>query len=217
MPPNICRGDCKECNGIKHSHGHAEKDYPESTYLYLRDRIKVENEDHKLEKYSQSEEDRDHRSYRYPRIPPPPLISLHPSPFSWLPPPYPSPLSLVRRQSVIKSASCPPQYGGDEMSFCPCIDPKCNIQPYSFGKHWKSPAEIKREVFSAVQPGSVEEHFRKSLGSDYEEPAPQVESLNSVDEHFAKALGNTWYSIKYKNCVDSAFRTRERVLSGCNL
>ena len=81
---------------------------------------------------------------------------------------------------------------------------------------------MKREVFSAVPPGfelpTVEEHFRKSLGSDYEE-APPVESLNSVDEHFAKALGNTWYNLKYKKSMDSPFtlKTRERVLSSCNL
>ncbi len=80
---------------------------------------------------------------------------------------------------------------------------------------------MKREVFSAVPPGfelpTVEEHFRKSLGSDYEDLSIPVESLNSVDEHFAKALVNTWYNIKYKKCVDPSFRTRDRVLSGCNL
>ena len=189
--------------------------------LHFRERMKQETNDHKDEKYYQIDDDREHRSFGYPRLPPPPLISLHPHSFSWLPPPYPAPLSLVRRQSVITSVSCPQQYPTDGMSLCPCIDPKCNIKKYPFGKKMTSPSGVKREVFSAVPPGfelpTVEEHFRKSLGNDYEDVPVPADSLNSVDEHFAKALGNTWYNIKYKKCVKSPYRTRERVLSSCNL
>lgn len=42
----------------------------------------------------------------------------------------------------------------------------------------------------------VEEHFRRSLGSDYKHVSPNVKTVaGSVDDHFAKALGDTWAQI----------------------
>ena len=218
-----CGKDCVECKALSQPPSPKSLAYHEHGYMPLYpEMIKREAGDLEDDKHYRPEDERDHKFHRYPRIPPPPLISLRPPPL-WLPPHFPSPLSLVRRQSVITSACCPQQYiGADGVSICPCANPKCNIQAISFGSHVKSPSAMKREVFSAVPPGfelpTVEEHFRKSLGNDYEE-APPVESLNSVDEHFAKALGNTWYNLKYKKSMDTPFtmKTRERVLSSCNL
>ena len=216
-----CGKNCAECNA------HSYPPSPKSLSLFEQtfakrypELIKSERPDKEDERHIRGNEERDHRGPKYARIPPPPLVSLHPPSFTWFPPPFPSPLSLIRRQSVITSACCPQQYVGAEgVSICPCANPKCNIQAISFGSHLSSHAAGKRELYSAVPPGfelpTVEEHFRKSLGNDYEEAVP-VESLNSVDEHFAKALGNTWYNLKYKKAIESQFRTRERVLSGCN-
>ncbi|RXN24113.1 transcription cofactor vestigial 4 [Labeo rohita] len=47
----------------------------------------------------------------------------------------------------------------------------------------------------------IEEHFRRSLGKIYEEPAPVSNSVcitGSVDDHFTKALGDAWLQIKAK-------------------
>ncbi|XP_067880296.1 transcription cofactor vestigial-like protein 4 [Heterodontus francisci] len=42
----------------------------------------------------------------------------------------------------------------------------------------------------------VEEHFRRSLGKDYEPAASSVSVTGSVEDHFAKALGDKWLQIK---------------------
>ncbi|XP_078392066.1 transcription cofactor vestigial-like protein 4 [Cetorhinus maximus] len=45
----------------------------------------------------------------------------------------------------------------------------------------------------------VDEHFRRSLGCDYQLPAIAANSVSisgSVDDHFAKALGEKWLQIK---------------------
>ncbi|XP_072106866.1 transcription cofactor vestigial-like protein 4 [Mobula birostris] len=45
----------------------------------------------------------------------------------------------------------------------------------------------------------VEEHFRRSLGSSYQQPAPpscSVSVSESVDAHFAKALGDRWIQVQ---------------------
>ncbi|XP_078063437.1 transcription cofactor vestigial-like protein 4, partial [Mustelus asterias] len=45
----------------------------------------------------------------------------------------------------------------------------------------------------------VDEHFRRSLGREYQLPAPPANSVSisgSVDDHFAKALGEKWLQIK---------------------
>ncbi|KAL0159040.1 hypothetical protein M9458_047116, partial [Cirrhinus mrigala] len=47
----------------------------------------------------------------------------------------------------------------------------------------------------------IEEHFRRSLGKIYKEPAPVSNSVcitGSVDDHFTKALGDAWLQIKAK-------------------
>jgi hypothetical protein len=46
----------------------------------------------------------------------------------------------------------------------------------------------------------VEEHFRRSLGSDYKHVIPDTKTVaGSVDDHFAKALGDTWTQINGGN------------------
>lgn len=45
----------------------------------------------------------------------------------------------------------------------------------------------------------IEEHFRRSLGKNYQEAEPVSNSVSitgSVDDHFAKALGDAWFQIK---------------------
>ena len=213
-PVKKCGKNCAECSAHSYPASPKSVSYIEQTYAQrYPDLIKSELSDKEDDRLIRINDDRDLRAPKYSRIHPPPFVSLHPPPFSWFPHPFPSPLSFIRRQSVITSACCPQQYVNSE-GVCPCANPKCNIQAISFGNHIGGQTVGKREVFSAVPPGfelpTVEEHFRKSLGSDYEE---DVASLNSVDEHFAKALGNTWYNLKYKKAIESQFRTR---LSGCN-
>ncbi|XP_065058892.1 uncharacterized protein LOC135686565 isoform X2 [Rhopilema esculentum] len=220
-PVKKCGKDCTECNVQAYATSPKGLIYEQAYIPVYPEIVKREKSDKQDDTHYRAEDERDHRGHKYSIIPPPPLMSLRPTAFTWLPPPFPSPLSLIRRQSVITSACCPQQYAGTEnISICPCANPKCNIQAISFGSHVGGHSAVKREVFSTVPPGfelpTVEEHFRKSLGSDYEEVTPG-EPLNSVDEHFAKALGNTWYSLKYKKAIESQFRTRERVLTSCNL
>lgn len=218
-PMKKCGKNCVECNALSYPPSPKSMAYIEQKYAHhYPELVKTDRTDKDDDRHIRASDERNLRSPKYSRIPPPlpPFVPLHPPPFSWFPHPFPSPLSLIRRQSVITSACCPQQYvNSDGVSICPCANPKCNIQAISFGSHIGRQAVGKREVYSAVPPGfelpTVEEHFRKSLGNDYEE-----EPLNSVDEHFAKALGNTWYNLKCKDAIESQFRTRERALSSCN-
>lgn len=51
----------------------------------------------------------------------------------------------------------------------------------------------------------IEEHFRRSLGNVYTEPASNSVSITgSVDDHFTKALGDTWLQIKASGCGPTA-------------
>lgn len=45
----------------------------------------------------------------------------------------------------------------------------------------------------------VEEHFKRSLGLDYQKARSQLSISVSVDDHFAKALGDKWLQIKSKS------------------
>ncbi|KAM9464653.1 transcription cofactor vestigial-like protein 4 isoform 1-T1 [Salvelinus alpinus] len=46
----------------------------------------------------------------------------------------------------------------------------------------------------------VEEHFKRSLGMDYQMASSRQLSISvSVDDHFAKALGEKWFQIKSKS------------------
>ena len=46
----------------------------------------------------------------------------------------------------------------------------------------------------------VEEHFKRSLGANYQKARSQQLSISlSVDDHFAKALGDKWLQIKSKS------------------
>lgn len=46
----------------------------------------------------------------------------------------------------------------------------------------------------------VEEHFKRSLGMDYQRASSRQFSISvSVDDHFAKALGGKWLEIKSKS------------------
>ncbi|XP_072244424.1 vestigial like 4 like [Leuresthes tenuis] len=46
----------------------------------------------------------------------------------------------------------------------------------------------------------LEEHFKRSLGVNYQQGHPQQLSISvSVDDHFAKALGDKWLQIKSKS------------------
>ncbi|KAL0979462.1 hypothetical protein UPYG_G00185380 [Umbra pygmaea] len=50
----------------------------------------------------------------------------------------------------------------------------------------------------------VEEHFKRSLGIDYQRASSRQLSISvSVDDHFAKALGEKWLQIKSKSCSSS--------------
>lgn len=64
--------------------------------------------------------------------------------------------------------------------------------------------EIMETTTNMVDP-FVEEHFRRSLGSDYKHVSPERMSVaGSVDEHFAKALGDTWSQISGRNSGSSS-------------
>ncbi|KAJ7994172.1 hypothetical protein DPEC_G00263160 [Dallia pectoralis] len=50
----------------------------------------------------------------------------------------------------------------------------------------------------------VEEHFKRSLGMDYQKSSSRQLSISvSVDDHFAKALGEKWLQIKSKSSLRS--------------
>ncbi|XP_010898047.1 vestigial like 4 like [Esox lucius] len=50
----------------------------------------------------------------------------------------------------------------------------------------------------------VEEHFKRSLGIDYQKTSSRQLSISvSVDDHFAKALGEKWLQIKSKSSLRS--------------
>ena len=150
---------------------------------------------------------------RFPTLPPPPLISLHPShSFPWLPP-YPVSLPMVSRPSVITMASCGRLCPSSPYSCCHCMNLSCCMNSLSSS----SSVKTKREVMSTVPAGfdspTVEDHFRKSLGKDYDHACQPVESLNSVDEHFARALGKSWNRVKYQHLMEPALSHSGKVLS----
>ncbi|XP_050952426.1 transcription cofactor vestigial-like protein 4 isoform X1 [Labeo rohita] len=78
----------------------------------------------------------------------------------------------------------------------PCSLSSCHMSPNSC----TSGSTNKTKANTACDP-VIEEHFRRSLGKIYEEPAPVSNSVcitGSVDDHFTKALGDAWLQIKAK-------------------
>lgn len=61
------------------------------------------------------------------------------------------------------------------------------------------PADQRRTNANPECDPVIEEHFRRSLGKNYQEAEPAFNSVaitGSVDDHFAKALGDAWLQIK---------------------
>ncbi|XP_015913065.1 transcription cofactor vestigial-like protein 4 [Parasteatoda tepidariorum] len=58
----------------------------------------------------------------------------------------------------------------------------------------------RREIVSGSCDPVIDEHFRRSLGKDYQQIFSKSTGNNvsiTVDEHFAKALGETWHQIQH--------------------
>ncbi|XP_005387067.1 PREDICTED: transcription cofactor vestigial-like protein 4 isoform X3 [Chinchilla lanigera] len=93
------------------------------------------------------------------------------------------------RPSVITCASAGAR--NCNLSHCPVAHSGCAAP---------GPASYRRPPSTAPACDPVvEEHFRRSLGKNYQEPEPVPNSVSitgSVDDHFAKALGDTWLQIK---------------------
>ncbi|XP_073679434.1 transcription cofactor vestigial-like protein 4 isoform X2 [Garra rufa] len=79
----------------------------------------------------------------------------------------------------------------------PCSLSSCHMSPNSC----TSGSTDKTKANTVCDP-VIEEHFRRSLGKIYTEPAPVSNSVcitGSVDDHFTKALGDAWLQIKAKD------------------
>lgn len=128
---------------------------------------------------------------------PPPLISISPKIKQEPMDPIQVTVSLTR-PSVITSTKVIGQtvsYVSNEVYHTPQ-----NMVPTP-GFHRR---EIVETTTSMVDP-FVEEHFRRSLGSDYKHVSPETMTVaGSVDEHFAKALGDTWSQINGSNNTTSS-------------
>lgn len=73
--------------------------------------------------------------------------------------------------------------------------------------------EIVETTSNMVDP-FVEEHFRRSLGSDYKHVSPDTMTVaGSVDEHFAKALGDTWSQISNGSNSGNSSKTHSLISS----
>ncbi|XP_054721351.1 uncharacterized protein LOC129231129 [Uloborus diversus] len=62
----------------------------------------------------------------------------------------------------------------------------------------------RREIVSGSCDPVIDEHFRRSLGKDYQQifskSAPNSVSI-TVDDHFAKALGDTWHKLQKSKVI----------------
>ncbi|GFT39501.1 hypothetical protein NPIL_560961 [Nephila pilipes] len=69
----------------------------------------------------------------------------------------------------------------------------------------------RREIVSGSCDPVIDEHFRRSLGKDYQHIFSKSTTnniSNTVDDHFAKALGETWHQIQQsKGVVDPVSST----------
>ncbi|KAG8189337.1 hypothetical protein JTE90_021842 [Oedothorax gibbosus] len=62
----------------------------------------------------------------------------------------------------------------------------------------------RREIVSGSCDPVIDEHFRRSLGKDYQHIFSKSTSSSvsiTVDDHFAKALGDTWHQIQQSKSV----------------
>ncbi|KAK2885970.1 hypothetical protein QQF64_020497 [Cirrhinus molitorella] len=83
----------------------------------------------------------------------------------------------------------------------PCSLSSCHMSPNSC----TSGSTNKTKANTVCDP-VIEEHFRRSLGKIYKDPAPVSNSVcitGSVDDHFTKALGDAWFQIKAKGNGDT--------------
>ncbi|XP_028309771.1 transcription cofactor vestigial-like protein 4 isoform X2 [Gouania willdenowi] len=82
----------------------------------------------------------------------------------------------------------------------PTSNRNCNLsQCHMNGCFPSQTADQKKANANTVCDPVIEEHFRRSLGKNYQEAESVsncVSITGSVDDHFAKALGDTWLQIK---------------------
>lgn len=70
----------------------------------------------------------------------------------------------------------------------------------------------RREVVSGSCDPVIDEHFRRSLGKDYQQIFSKSSSNSvsiTVDDHFAKALGDTWHQLQQSKSVDAESSSSE--------
>lgn len=77
----------------------------------------------------------------------------------------------------------------------------CSLSGCHMSHHSCTSASANKSNANTVCDPVIEEHFRRSLGNIYREPASNSVSITgSVDDHFTKALGDTWLQIKARGC-----------------
>lgn len=99
--------------------------------------------------------------------------------------------STSRQQNRPSVITCAPA------SNRPCSLSSCHMSPNSC----TSGSTNKTKANTVCDDPVIEEHFHRSLGKIYKEPAPVSNSVcitGSVDDHFTKALGDAWLQIKAK-------------------
>ncbi|XP_042231483.1 extensin-like [Homarus americanus] len=83
----------------------------------------------------------------------------------------------------------------------------------------EEPSSLRKVVQAGPVYPEIDEHFRRSLGKDYQQlfaataPKPSP-STDSVDDHFAKALGETWVKLQAERRDSTASNSSSSSNSG---
>ncbi|XP_023669122.1 vestigial like 4 like [Paramormyrops kingsleyae] len=123
-------------------------------------------------------------------------------------PPMDEPLALIKKPRRAEGpevdARSKGKLGGQVQmrpSVITCVSRSSSAHKLPDAKHRSSPAVTSPMAYDHV----VEEHFRRSLGVDYNKASPHRISVSvSVDDHFAKALGEKWLQIKASSSSSSS-------------
>ncbi|XP_057207782.1 transcription cofactor vestigial-like protein 4 isoform X2 [Triplophysa rosa] len=87
----------------------------------------------------------------------------------------------------------------------PASKRSCSLSGCHMSHHSCTSASANKSNANTMCDPVIEEHFRRSLGNIYTEPASKLVCITgSVDDHFTKALGDTWLQIKARSCGPTA-------------